>query len=297
MNPGKVTADNPIGYGPDELDGQYNARASVPNCLDYLREYADASARARHALDARLSVAYGAHSDETLDIFPAATPNAPVYFYLHGGYWRALSKDDSSFMAPAFHSAGATVVAVNYSLAPDASLDVIVDQCRRALAWIYHHAGQFHGDPARLHVSGSSAGGHLAAMLLAPGWHRDLGLPVDAIQSASVISGLFDLRPLVHTHINAWARLTAQTAQALSPQLHLPERDCAVLVAWGELETAEFKRQSLDYAAALTRHGLAVQPLEVAQADHFSILLTLQDGNSPLSRAVTGLMGLAHANG
>lgn len=290
------TPDNPMGYAPDELDRQYNARASVPNCLDYLREYADASARARHALDARLSVAYGAHPDETLDIFPAATPAAPVYFYLHGGYWRALSKDDSSFMAPTFHAAGATVVAVNYSLAPGASLEVIVDQCRRALAWVYHHAGQYHGDPARLHVSGSSAGGHLAAMLLAPGWHGECGIPGNAIHSASLISGLFDLRPLVHTHINDWARMTADAALALSPQFQPPVPDCPVLVAWGELETAEFKRQSLDYAAALTRHGVAVQSLEVAKADHFSILLTLQDRNSPLSQAVSGLMGPAHAN-
>ncbi|HUH59584.1 MAG TPA: alpha/beta hydrolase [Candidimonas sp.] len=287
---------NPMGYDPDELDRQYNARASVSNCLDYLREYADASARARQALNVSVAVPYGAHPDETLDIFPAATANSPVYVYLHGGYWRALSKDDSSFMAPALHATGATVVAVNYSLAPGVTLDVIVGQCRRALAWIFHHAAQYHGDPARLHVSGSSAGGHLAGMLLAPGWQDDCRIPANVIHSASVISGLFDLRPLVHTHINAWAGLNADSAAALSPQFRLPVENCPLLVAWGAEETAEFKRQSTDYAAAWTRNGFAAQSLEVAHANHFSILLTLQDSNSPLSRAIAGLMGLAIAD-
>src|SRR3546814_15083865 len=85
-------------------------------------EYADYSAQARAGLPASLAVPYGGHPDETLDIFPAEKAGAPVFVFIHGGYWRALSKDDSSFMAPVFHAAGATVVAGNYSLAP-AGLD------------------------------------------------------------------------------------------------------------------------------------------------------------------------------
>lgn len=283
---------NPMAYTLDELDRQYNARASVPDCLLYLQEYADSSASARQQLQGELSVPYGVHPDETLDIFPAAAAGAPVYLFIHGGYWRALSKDDSSFMAPAFHAAGATVVAVNYSLAPGAALQAIVDQCRRALAWVYRHIHRYHGDTARIHVSGSSAGGHLAGMLLAGGWQGAYDLPDNVVQSASPISGLFDLRPLVHTHINAWARLDEAAATSLSPQFHLPGQGCPILVAWGQHETAEFKRQSQAYAGAWHAQGLPVHQLEVQGVNHFSILTSLRDPASVLSQAIFGLMGL-----
>jgi len=283
---------NPMGYPPDEIDRQYNARESVPDCLPFLQEYTDSSKQARDQLDGTLSVPYGSHPDETLDIFPAAHADAPVFVFIHGGYWRALSKDDSSFMAPAFTAAGATVVVVNYSLAPSASLPAIVDQCRRAVAWVYKHIGQFHGDAARIHVSGSSAGGHLAAMVLANGWHDALNVPRHIVHSASPISGLFDLRPLLSTHINAWANLDAQSAQALSPVFHLPEQGCPILLAWGEHETAEFKRQSQVYAGAWQARGYTAQTLEVSGVNHFNILMDLCDPYSVLSRSILDLMGL-----
>lgn len=274
------------------LDKQYNARASVPDCMPFLQEYADFSALAREQLAGELSVHYGAHPDETLDIFPTSQPSAPVYFFIHGGYWRALSKDDSSFMAPAFTQAGAVVVAVNYSLAPAVSVPHIVDQCRRALAWVYRNIHRYGGDPARIHVSGSSAGGHLAGMLLAGGWQSSLQVPAGIVQSASPISGLFDLQPLVHTHINAWTAFNAETAVQASPLFHLPDRPCPMLVAWGEHETDEFKRQSQVYAQACREAGCEAQLLEATGANHFNILMHLRDASSPLCRAILGLMGL-----
>lgn len=286
---------NPQAYDLAQLDRQYNARASVPDCLQFLREYADASARARAQVDGRLGVPYGNHPDETLDIFPAARANAPVYLFIHGGYWRALSKDDSSFMAPAFTAAGATVVAVNYSLAPAVGIADIVAQCRKALAWVVRHIGDHGGDPQRIHVSGSSAGGHLAGMLLAGGWQRDYGLPDDVIQSASPISGLFDLRPLVHTHVNEWIRLDAASARDCSPRFFLPPRPCPMVVAWGQHETDEFKRQSRDYLGAWQQAGGRTEALEVPGRNHFDVLMELCDAQTPLARAILSLMGLAEA--
>jgi arylformamidase len=281
-----------MGYTLDEIDRQYNARASVPDCLPFLKEYADFSAMAREQVKGELSVPYGGHPDETLDIFPAARPDAPVYVFIHGGYWRALSKDDSSFMAQAFHAAGATVVAVNYSLAPGVGLDTIVRQCRSALAWVYRHIHRYHGDAARIHVSGSSAGGHLVGMLLASGWHEAFDVPAGIVHSASPISGLFDLRPLVHTHINEWTRLDSSSSVALSPLFRLPSQGCPILVAWGQFETGEFRRQSLDYARAWQDHGFNARQLEVQGANHFNVLMALRDPATALSRAIFELMGL-----
>ncbi len=275
-----------------ELDAQYNARGTVPDIAPTLRCYAEQSAAARATLPCVLDVSYGEHPDETLDIFPAATAGAPVFFFIHGGYWRLLSKDDSSFMAPAMTAAGATVVSINYSLAPAVTLDRIVDQTRRALAWVYHHIAEHSGDPRRIHVCGSSAGGHLVGMLLAAGWHADHDVPEDVIQSASPLSGLFDLEPLVHTHINAWMNLSPADALRNSPLAHLPRLGCPLLVSYGETETTEFKRQSDEYLRAWRSQGFIGDYVAMPGTHHFDIILQLNKPASALAQAIFRLMGL-----
>ncbi|WMD18747.1 alpha/beta hydrolase [Achromobacter seleniivolatilans] len=286
------------------LDVQYNARATVPDILPILKKYADDSATARQSLDCALDVPFGDHPDELLDIFPAAcatpaasgTANAPVFVFIHGGYWRLLSKSDSSGMAPAFTQAGAVVVSVNYSLAPAVTLDRIVDQNRRALAWIHRHIAEYGGDPKRIHICGSSAGGHLVGALLSSGWHASYEVPHDVIRGAAPLSGLFDLRPLVHTHINEWMRLNEASAIRNSPALQLPQTGCPLVVSYGESETAEFKRQSDDYLAAWRERGFPGQYVPMPGTNHYDIVLTLNDPDSPLTRAIFEQMGLAPAS-
>src|SRR5258707_14337319 len=114
---------------------------------------------------------------------------------------------------------GAVVVALTYSLAPAVTLDRIVDQTRRALAWVHAHIARYGGDPGRIHVCGSSAGGHLAGMLLTRGWHADYGVPQGVGRGAPPLSGPFDLRPPVHTPINEWSRPSEQDALRNRPAL------------------------------------------------------------------------------
>lgn len=282
-------------YDRAALDVQYNARATVPDIQPILKQYAEDSALARRTLHCVLDVSYGEHADESLDIFPAAggARAAPVFVYIHGGYWRLLSKSDSSNMAPAFTRAGAVVVAVNYSLAPAVTLDRIVDQNRRALAWVHRHIAEYGGDPARIHICGSSAGGHLVGALLAGGWHAGYEVPPDVIRGAAPLSGLFDLRPLVHTHINEWMRMSEADAIRNSPALQLPQTGCPLLVSYGETETDEFKRQSDDYLAAWRERGFPGRYVPMPGTNHYDIVLSLNDPNSPLTRAIFEQMGLA----
>ncbi|ASC64181.1 alpha/beta hydrolase [Achromobacter denitrificans] len=284
-------------YDRAALDIQYNARATVPDIQPILKKYAEDSAEARRTLDCALDVPFGEHADESLDIFPAAAGarNAPVFVFIHGGYWRLLSKSDSSGMAPAFTRAGAVVVAVNYSLAPAVTLDRIVDQNRRALAWIHRHIAEYGGDPTRIHVCGSSAGGHLVGALLANGWHAGYEVPPDLIRGAAPLSGLFDLRPLVHTHINEWMRMSEADAIRNSPALQLPQAGCPLVVSYGETETAEFKRQSDDYLAAWIERGFPGRYVPMPGTNHYDIVLSLNDPDSPLTRAIFEQMGLAPA--
>ncbi|WP_459616828.1 alpha/beta hydrolase [Bordetella sp. 2513F-2] len=286
-------------YDQAALDIQYNARATVPDIQPLMQRYAEESRIARETLPCELDVAYGDHPDETLDIFPAdarvATGPVPVFLYIHGGYWRMLSKNESSSMAPAFTRAGAVCVAVNYSLAPAATLDRIVEQNRRALAWVYRNIARYGGDPSRIHIGGSSAGGHLAGMLLAGGWKQAAGLPEDVVKGALLLSGLYDLTPLVHTHINAWMRMTPEDAVRNSPDRQLPATGCPVVVSYGDNETDEFKRQSDEFLRRWQALGHPGRHVRVPGLNHFDIVLELGKADSPLTRAVFAQMGLPDA--
>ncbi|MDF0730118.1 alpha/beta hydrolase [Pseudomonas entomophila] len=273
-------------------DTQYNARASVADFDQYPRQYRALSDAAHARLPVFKDVAYGPGAGERLDIFPASRLDAPVLVFIHGGYWRALSKADSAFMAPALTEAGACVVVVDYDLVPAVTLDVIVDQTRRALAWVYRHIQAFGGDPQRLFASGSSAGGHLVGMLMAAGWHGAYGVPENLLRGALPISGLFDLRPLLQTHINGWMQLDEAAAQRNSPALQPLQPGVELVISHGMLETAEFARQSQHYLATWAAQGLPGRFVETPGKNHFDVVLELGQPGAPLYRALVELMGL-----
>lgn len=277
------------------LDREYNARATVADIAPILAEYRARTEAARRDLPCLLDIPYGPSEPERLDIFPAtgATSPAPVFVFIHGGYWRLLDAADSGFMAPALTAAGCCVVAVNYALSPAASLDEIVRQCRAALAWVHGNIARHGGDPARIHVSGSSAGGHLAAMLAAGGdWPAGLGLPPHPVAGATLLSGLFELEPVRLCHPNDWLALDAAAAARNSPALLPPPRPgLPVVLSVADTETAEFKRQTRDQAERYRQAGCAVTLVPAPPAsNHFDIVFQLCDSGTPLCRAVLDAM-------
>jgi arylformamidase len=281
-------------YDQAELERQLNARATVPDIMPILARYESESAHMRAQLPCRLSVRYGASEPERLDIFPAATVGpSPIFVFLHGGYWRLLDSADSCFMAECLTRAGACAVAVNYALAPHVTLSEIVRQCRAAVAWVHKHAAEFGADPTRIHVSGSSAGGHLGAMMLAPGWEADFGVPDNLVAGATLLSGLYDLEPVRLGHPNEWLKLGAADVAALSPLLHLPERALPIVISYAPSETDEFKRQSETYMAAAMARGCPVRFVPMPGTSHYDIVFGLAEPQSPLARAVIDAMGLA----
>ena len=274
------------------FDAQYNNRARIPEHLQILAEWAERSAAARAALPATLDIAYGRDPAERLDLFPAATPRAPVLVYIHGGYWRALDKADASFIAPPFVAAGAAVVVTNYALCPVASIEEIVRQQREALAWVWRHAAELGGDPERIVVAGHSAGGHLAAMTLATDWPAvDPRLPADLVKGALSLSGVFELEPLRHAPFLASdLRLDAAAAERLSPiALAAPKRPLFALVGGDESE--EFLRQNTLIAETW---GPAAVPVceAVTGRHHMSVLRELAEPGSRTHRLALRLLGL-----
>ncbi len=277
---------------PTWLDAQYNNRARVPDAPRILERWANASELARAQSDGVLDLAYGDAPGETLDVFPAAHPQAPVFFFVHGGYWRALDKRDQSFVAPALVAAGAMVVVANYALCPAVTIEHITLQMVRALAWTFRHAAEFGGDARRIVVGGHSAGGHLAAMLLGCRWNevaRDL--PPDLLRSALSISGVFDLEPIRRTPFLAPdLRLTPASVRRLSPAL-LPAPAGRLVAVVGADESEEFRRQN-----RLIRDvwGSRTVPVceEVPGANHFTVLHELADAGARVHRLALGLLDL-----
>ena len=279
-------------HSPAWYDAQYNNRARIPEHPAILQAWADHSARARAALHGVLDVAYGADASERLDIFPAARPNAPVLVFVHGGYWRALDKRDQSFIAPPFVEAGAMVVLPNYALCPAVSVEQIVLQMVRALEWVWRHAAEHGGDPSRIVVAGHSAGGHLAAMLLACDWPAVApDLPPQLVGAALAISGLFDLEPLRHApFLAADLGLTEASARRLSPALMAPPRGKLVGLV-GADESPEFLRQTASIARAWGS-AVVLATEKVAGRNHMSVLGTFADPASRVHRWGLRLLGL-----
>src|SRR5690606_20876912 len=135
-----------------------------------------------------------------------AEPGSPVHVFIHGGYWRAHRKEDYRFVARAGRAAGAATAVIEYDLAPQVTLDEIVEQVRRAVLWIRAHARAWNGDAARLVISGHSAGGHLAAMMALTDWTAR-GAPAGTVHGCLALSGVFDLDPITRTSINDDLRL------------------------------------------------------------------------------------------
>jgi arylformamidase len=278
---------------PDWLDDQYNNRARVPEHAQIFERWARASDVARNGLGVQLDMPYGDSPGQTLDVFPARSGNAPVLVFIHGGWWRSLDKREHAFIAPSFIQAGAMVVLPNYDLCPTVRIDDIALQMVRALAWTWRHAAQHGGDPKRIVVAGHSAGGHLAAMLLACDWKAVApDLPADLVRKALSISGVFDLEPLRQTpFLQADLRLTRDSARALSPAAFARPPGTLYAVA-GAQESEEFQRQN---QLIRERWGAATVPVceSLAGLNHFNVLHDLVDPDARLHALARELLGLS----
>jgi len=274
------------GYDAAELDRQYNARATVPSFAAEYARYVAERAAVQRDIPRRAGIVYDAASGQTLDFYPAA-PGAPLFIWIHGGYWRALSADDNAFAVRGPHARGFSVAVLDYALAPAVDLDEIVRQARAAVAFLHRERAALGVGAQPFAVGGSSAGGQLTAMLLCEGWTAPLGLPHDPIGAALDLSGLHDLTPLRWTHINDWMRLDDGLIARNSPMFLIPKRSQAHLIAAvGGKETDEFRRQTADYASAWAAADHRVTTVAMPAHNHFDLALSLREPHGALVEAL-----------
>ena len=279
-----------LDYDQAALDRQYNQRAWVANADELIRHYVIASEAVRARLGEPENVAYGAAPTETFDLYRAARAPAPLLVFLHGGAWQRLSKRESAFAAETFVRAGAHFAALDFAAVPAARLADLVDQVRRAVAFIHRDATRLGVVRGRIHLVGHSSGGHLAACALTTDWAaHGLSQP---IKGGMCVSGIYDLRPVRLSARNEYLRLDEASEHALSPLHHLDRLACPLIVAAAEFDAQEFRRQARDFAATAAQAGAAVRHVEGAGFNHFDFIETLADPQGLLGELMLEQMGL-----
>jgi len=256
------------GFSDEELEREYSPSSCLPggDLAPVIERYIEQSADARRRLPVIEGVQYGVAESQYLDLFPAEDKAAPLHIFIHGGYWQQLSARESAVMAPALHKAGVSLAVVNYTLAPDASIGAMIEECRNAILYLRDRAAEMGFDPNRISASGHSAGAHLLAMVMAGDWPGE-----NPVGKTIYISGIYDLEPIALTYVNEPLGLDSETAKALSPLKQDFHHECPALVIAGENETGEFQRQSKAWHEHLLGAGVASE-FRLLNCNHFDII-------------------------
>jgi arylformamidase len=279
------------GYSRAALDRAYSPSSMVASIDPFLRRYADDSSAARASFNTgRWSTErYGTAATHTVDVFrPGALP-APLLVFIHGGYWQALSKDDASFPAPALAAAGCGYASVNYTLAPEACMDAIVEECRQALTSLWRARDRLGIDMRGMVIAGHSAGAHLAAQMLTTDW-AERGIDTAFIKGALLLGGVYDLEPIRQSYVNDALGLDETTARRNSPLFATPRVSCPIVVTWAERDTLEFKRQSCELASRWVQGGAALTSFEQPHVNHFDSLFDFCNPTTKLAQETLRLL-------
>ncbi|OYU48538.1 MAG: hypothetical protein CFE31_08745 [Rhizobiales bacterium PAR1] len=263
------------GFTRAALDIAYNNTAACPHAAETLSALASRSDITRARFCTARDVAYGTKERQRFDLLSCGKANAPLFVFIHGGYWQRNHKDMFSAMADGPMAQGFDAALIGYTLAPEATLKAIIAECEAAIRAILAEMG-----PRRLIVSGWSAGGHLAARLV----------EMPEVDAALAISGIFDLEPIRLGELNDKVRLTVEESIVESPLHRLDQATKPVILAYGMGELPELQRQSRDYFLAREKLGLPGSLLPLADKDHFTILAELAEPEGALASALPGIL-------
>jgi len=286
-----------LDYDQAGLDAQYNNRLRWPDYKEHFANWRTWSEATLGKLPAHLDLAFGPDPMEKLDLFPAESEGAPLYVFIHGGYWYSLDKADYSYVAEGMRPHGIATAVNNFGLAPDTSMDEIVRQNRAALAWLWRNAHTYGADPGRIYVCGHSAGGHLAVMLLATDWPAfGAGLPKDLVKGACAIGGLFDMEAIRLSYLNKTLKMDKLEAARNAPLLQRYPVSAPLSLVVAVDETPEYHRQSQAMADLWRGLGYPVELLVPQGLNHFDVANQLIDPTCDLVKVQLAEMKKAFRN-
>ncbi|RWN18144.1 MAG: alpha/beta hydrolase [Mesorhizobium sp.] len=244
----------------------FRTRDHVADFDDIVADIVSRSAETRATLPMSAGIAYGEDEAERLDLFfpPGERRDLPVHIFIHGGYWRMFSRSDYSYVANTVTKAGAIAVIVDYALMPEVRMAAIVDQIRRSKQWVLDNIAAYGGDPARLSVSGHSAGAHLATFLF-----EKTPMP-SRIRAALLLGGLYDLKPLQTSFLQPLIGITDDEAAAFTPMTRWHDPETAATILVGDQETSPFHQQAADFGKRLRAQGHLVCDLRLNDRNHMN---------------------------
>ncbi len=274
-----------------DLEKNYNLQASRNGLADIMQRWGSQSEQFRNNADATLNCRYGDGERDQIDVFRCGETEAPLYVYLHGGYWQRGDKSLYSFIAEPFLEAKTDVAIVGYPLCPQVSMTALMNKIRQAIVWLYRNAIELGISGERINLSGHSAGGHLTAMGLCTKWSTcGDELPMDMLKTGISLSGLYVLEPLLRTTISDALHLTESEVRELSPALLTPTCNAPLLMILGGSETGEFFRQTEVLIEQWSRPERVIGRHVEPDADHFDLIDRLASSDSRIfQRIITWL--------
>ncbi|KAL5010754.1 hypothetical protein ScPMuIL_013059 [Solemya velum] len=281
-------------YSPSRWSHRLGQEAVIDAHVEVMKR---GSQIARETIECQTDLSYGLREKAKLDLFGAQTlpEDAPIFVYIHGGYWQFLGRESSSFMVTPLAKAGAVVVTIGYTIAPEASMDEIVSEVKAAITYVLQLAKK--RGSSGVYLCGHSAGAHLAAMMLAVDWMGEQMLNDSLIKGALLVSGVYDISPLVNTYVNDPLRMTESDACRLSPVTHLKNiiqhsMKRRIVVAVGQHDSPAFHIQSKEFDEELRRGGVTSELIDVPDTDHFDVIEKMSEEEYILTEAAVKMMGL-----
>jgi arylformamidase len=270
---------------------EYNNRARVPDHPQIFERWArdGAAYRAEAGKDGRAEIGlkFGASPRQTIDIFkPKGGADGPLALFIHGGYWRSLEPSSFSQMARGMNAHGVTVAVSGYDLVPQVSIAEIIRQTQTACLFLWRRFKK------RIMVSGHSAGGQLAACMVATDWKAlDAGAPADLTPAGYAISGVFDLTPLILLGNNVDFKLDEASARQSSPLFWNVERGRVLDAVVGGAESSEFLRQSKIMAEGWRGKGAETRYEAIPGLNHFTVCDPMLEADSAMTKRLVELCG------
>lgn len=266
-----------------DLEAEYNNRARVPEHVDILADWERRAKKYRASAGGELELAYGDHERQRCDLFRTREDDGhTLAVFVHGGYWQGLDKSSFSHMAQGLEVHGISMAVPSYRLCPQVHVRDIIDDIRQVCVWLWKRHKR------HLVICGHSAGGHLAAAMLATDWEKHQA-PAGLVRAGLGISGLYDLRPLIATGLNKALKLDDASAREASPLLWPSPRGLRFEAWVGGAESNEFLRQSHTLAAAWSGAGVIAKSVVQGNDNHFTVVAPLADPASEMTNALANL--------
>ncbi len=277
-----------------DLDEAYDQRVYAFNQENIAERRNWNSEKVREVLGEPAVLAYGSAEIEKIEVYKTNRPNAPVNVYIHGGAWRGGRARQNAYMAETFVKAGAHFAPVDFYNTGETNGDLfpMVEQCRRAVAWVYKNAASFGGDRERIYLCGHSSGAHIGGCLLITDWASH-GVPQNVIKAALLGSGMYDLKAVRLSQRSSYVKFTDRMEHELSTQRHLERIRTPLTLTHGSLETPEFQRQTREFHAALVAAGKPAQLIVGKGYNHYETQETMGNPYGFMGRAALEMMKLA----